>query len=72
MMIFLKAHPDSSEEKIEKTGDNRFEIWVKEPPREGRANRAIQRALARHFQKPESNIRLARGFREKNKIFEIL
>jgi len=71
MIISVKTHPDSWEEKIVKIGENRFEIWVKEPPKEGRANRAISRRLARPFQKPEQNIRLIKGFKERNKIFEV-
>ena len=50
MIIQVKAKPASQEEKIIKISDNEFEVWVKEPPIQGRANRAIIKALADYFQ----------------------
>ena len=37
----------------------------------GRANRAVIRMLANYFKIDESEIRLIKGFKERNKIFEI-
>ncbi len=72
MLIKVKAFPNSKREKIIKKSDNSFEVWVKEKPIKGQANKAIASALFLYFNIPREKIRLIKGFREKNKIFEIL
>lgn len=72
MKIFVKAKPLAKEEKIETTDRINFTVSVKEPPREGRANAAIMRALAGYFGVPLSQVRFISGFSAKQKIFEIL
>jgi len=44
---------------------------VEEKAEEGRANRAVIKVLANYFKIDESMIRLIKGFKERNKIFEI-
>lgn len=71
MIIKIRAFPDSRNEEIIKKSDDSFEVKVKEPPIQGRANRAIISALSFYFKVPESSIRIIRGFRERNKIINI-
>jgi len=71
MKIIVFAKPNSAQEKIEKTSENEYRVWVKEPPRNGKANRAIIRALAEYFTVAPSQIILVSGFFSKNKIFDI-
>lgn len=72
MLIKVKVFPSSNREEVIKKSEDSFEIMVKEPPVMGMANRAVIRALASHFSVLESKIRIVRGFRERNKIIEIL
>jgi uncharacterized protein len=72
MKINVKARPGAREEKIEKVGENIFEVSVKEPPVQGRANAAIIVVLAEYFGISKSQVRLVSGFSSKQKIFEIL
>jgi len=72
MKIFVTAKPLAKTEGVEKIDDAHFVVAVKEPPREGRANRAIAAALAGHFAVPPSRVRLVSGFSSKQKIFEVL
>ena len=44
---------------------------MEEKAEEGRANRAVIKVLANYFKIDESMIRLIKGFKERNKIFEI-
>jgi uncharacterized protein YggU (UPF0235/DUF167 family) len=44
---------------------------VKEKAEEGRANRAVIKVLADYFRVDELKIKLIKGFKERNKIFEI-
>lgn len=71
MLIKAKVFPNSSKEEIIKKSEDSFEIKVKEKPVMGLANRGVVKALSSYFKIPESRIRLIKGFKERNKIFEI-
>jgi uncharacterized protein YggU (UPF0235/DUF167 family) len=71
MRVTIRAKAHAREEKIEKASDNTFIVSVKEPPRNGMANRAIARVLAEYFHVPQASITLVSGFSSKQKIFEI-
>ena len=44
--LHLKVHTESNREKIQKIKENRYEIWVKEPAREGKANHRLRELVA--------------------------
>lgn len=71
MRITVHAKPGAREEKIEKMGENRYKIWVKEPAEKNKANLASVKILAKYFQVPESSIKLLGGAKSKRKVFEI-
>lgn len=72
MKIFVKAKPNSREEKVQKIDDNNFIVSVKEPPEKGKANLAIKNALAVYFKTGTSNVQIVSGFSSRNKIIEII
>ena len=72
MKIFVKAKPNTKQEKVEKIDETHFIVSVREPPRQGRANEAIIKVLAEYFNVSRSQIHLVRGFTSKEKVFEIL
>jgi len=71
MLIKVKVFAGSEKDKIIKKKDDEFEVRVKEKAEQGRANRAVIKVLANYFKIDESKIRLIKGFKERNKIFEI-
>jgi len=71
MLIKVKVFPQAGKEEIIKKTDDSFEVWVKAKPVQGQANRAVARALTEYFGVSSDKIRLIKGFRERNKIFEI-
>ena len=71
MKIFVKVRPWAKEEKIEKVDENQFEVWVKEPPVKGQANKAVCRVVADFFNLPISNVQIAAGHTSKNKIISL-
>lgn len=71
MKISVRAKPGSSRQRVVKTGDSSFDIWVVEPPAKGLANLAIKNALSDYFKIPHSQVRLIKGFASKNKVFEL-
>jgi uncharacterized protein YggU (UPF0235/DUF167 family) len=71
MFIKVKVFAASGNDEIVKKKDDEFEVKVKEKAEKGRANGAVIRMLANYFKISESKIRLIKGFKERNKIFEI-
>lgn len=70
MRIFVKAKPNAKEEAVWKIDENNYIVSVKEPPVAGRANDAIIRVLARHFETTSSRVRIISGHASKQKIIE--
>ena len=71
MKILVTVKPSAREEKIEKISDTEFRVAVKEPPREGRANAGVIRALAEYFDVPVSAVHIVSGRTARKKIVEI-
>ena len=70
MKIRVKVVPNAKHEDIT-AEDDYFVVHVKEPPKEGKANQAVIRALAHHFKVPQSSVSISSGFKGKDKIIEI-
>jgi len=68
MKIRIKIHPHSSREKIIKTNEREFEIWIKEPAEKNKANIGLIKFLKKCFKK---DVKLVSGFKSKNKVVEI-
>ncbi len=71
MRIEVKVHPRSRQERVERTGEGQFEAWVRAPPENGRANKALVELLADHFRVPKSEVRIVRGAGARRKVIEI-
>ncbi len=71
MRIFVKAKPNSREEKVEKIDESNYVVSVKEPPVKGKANEAIRNALAVYFKTGSINVKIISGHSSRNKIIEI-
>ncbi|MDD5547210.1 MAG: DUF167 domain-containing protein [Candidatus Omnitrophica bacterium] len=71
MKISVKVKAGSSREKVEKTGEGDYSVWVMAKPAGGKANEAVTKALAGHFDIAKSRISLIKGHTSKQKIFEI-
>lgn len=71
MIIKVKVFPNSKSQEIIQKSENGFEIKVKALPIKGQANKEVSQVLASYFNVPESEIRLIKGFKQRNKIFEI-
>ncbi|MCX6724379.1 MAG: DUF167 domain-containing protein [Candidatus Staskawiczbacteria bacterium] len=72
MRIFVKAKPNSREEKVERVDENNYVVSVKEPPVKGKANEAIRNALAVYFKTGSSCVKIISGYSSRNKVIEIL
>lgn len=72
MKLQVKARPNAKEEKVEKISDTEFVVSVKEPPVEGKANRAIINALAVYFGIGSVRVKIVSGYTSRQKVVEIL
>lgn len=70
MKLFVTAKTNAREEKVESIDDTHFVVRVKATPVEGKANKAIAKALAKHLQIAPSRLILVSGTKSKSKVFE--
>lgn len=68
MRIRIKVKANSKQTKIDRISNSEFTVYVKQPPREGRANAAIIKLLSEYFDIPMNSVIIERGRASKNKI----
>jgi len=74
MLIKVRVFADSNQTKVVKKAEDSYDVWVKEKPIMGQANKAVIRALTDFFKMLEedgSRIRIIKGFKEPHKIVKI-
>mgnify|MGYP001576654703 CR=1 FL=1 len=71
MNISVRAKPRSKKDYVKQFGESEYVVAVKEPPVDGRANKAIIEALADYFNIKKSEIILISGIAGRLKIFSI-
>ena len=67
--IKVKVHADEKKNKIVQKAEDSFEIWVKAPAEQGRANEAVRAILAGYVGVPENKLSLIKGATSPAKIF---
>jgi len=70
MKLKVTVKPGSKTEELADR-DGRLTALVKAPARQGKANEALVKLLARHFSVPPGSVRILSGFRGKSKLVEI-
>ena len=83
MKIIVKAKTGSKIEKVERLNQDSmdlpgivretpiYKVEVREPPVDGKANKAIVKSLAKYFNISQSRVVLAKGESSKIKVFEL-
>lgn len=71
MRVFVIAHPNSKNPRVEEDLTKVLHVYVKAPPLEGKANKEVIEALAKFFETKKAKVILIRGEKSKNKVFEI-
>lgn len=72
MKISVTVKPNSKKTGIEKESDTKWIIKISQPPLEGKANAAVEAAVAKELGVSKSKVRIVSGLRSRNKILEIL
>ena len=71
MLIKVKVFPGTKKERFVKKSKDSFEIKVKAEAEHGAANKEVLRILTENLKIPKAKIRLIKGAKQRNKIFEI-
>ncbi|MBX5490679.1 MAG: DUF167 domain-containing protein [Chloroflexi bacterium] len=71
MRVKVHAHPGAARERIALLGDGSLAVWVRAPAQDGRANAAIQRAVAAVLGVRPREVVLIRGTRGREKLLEV-
>lgn len=71
MKINVKSKPSSKKDKVEKIDDANFVVAVKEPAVDGKANKAVVKALAKYLNVSSAKLQITSGQTSKQKIIEI-
>ena len=70
MKIFVTVKPKAKIARVKEADAAHFEVWVKEPAENGKANDALVRAMAEYMDIPRSKIQILRGLTSRKKILE--
>lgn len=65
----VKVHAGEKHNKLVEKSADTYEIWVKAPAEQGRANEAVRTILAEHIGVPENKLSLIKGATSPAKIF---
>lgn len=71
MKIIVKTKPGAKNDKIEKVDEANYIVHIKEPPIDGRANAALVKMLASHFDVSPSLVEIISGYMARVKVIEI-
>ena len=69
--IALTVKPNAKKIELIKISPDEYRVGVREPAREGQANRAVVELLARHWAIPKSKVKIIRGLSSRHKLVEI-
>lgn len=72
MKIEVHCHPGSKQAKIVELIPGKFEIWVKQPAIENKANKEIINLLSGYLNMNKSRIKLVKGKTSRHKLFDII
>ncbi len=67
----VKVHAGEKKNRLEQKGADSYEIWVKAPAEQGRANESVRALLAQHLGIAENKLSLIKGATSPAKIFRL-
>ena len=70
MRVRVTVRPGSRRRAVQEDGDT-LVVWVRSSPTRGRANEEARELLADHFGVSKERVRLVRGWKSREKVFEV-
>jgi uncharacterized protein YggU (UPF0235/DUF167 family) len=71
MIIKVKVNTNSKKETLEKTSEDSYTVRMNVTREKGLANKKLLQILARHFNIPQTNVKILHGHSTTHKIVEI-
>jgi len=71
MIIQIKVKPNSRASRLEQNQDGTWLAQLKSPPVDGKANEELVALVAKHFNRPKSDVSIKSGASSRNKLIEI-
>lgn len=71
MIIRVKVKPNSSKNEVESFGNNRYLVYLKEPPENNRANLELIKILSKELGVPPKSLEIKFGKTSNEKLIEI-
>jgi hypothetical protein len=71
MRITVRVTPGATRPGVEKNASDVYAVRVSARAKEGEANEAVVRSIAKHFKVAPSSVKIVRGLKGRNKILEI-
>lgn len=65
--VSVKTFPDAKREQVKKTGDDVFEIYVREAPMHNMANKRVRMLVAQAYDVPEARVQIVTGHKSRTK-----
>ncbi len=72
MLIHVKVHADSKEDVVIQKTDTSYDVHVREPAEQNRANSRMLDLMSRQFIVPRTRIKIVTGHHSPSKILEII
>ncbi len=72
MKLFVKVKTKSANPGVEKISENEFIVKVKELPVKGKANEAVEKAVAEYLGIANWRVKIVSGATSKNKILKVI
>ena len=71
MTLYIRVKPSASVDKVESVDDTHFKVSTKAPAKDGKANLAAIKLIAKHLGIAPSRIELVSGHTSRDKVFEL-
>ena len=71
LTISVSVKPQAKKESVIQVSATEYQVAVKAPPHDGKANLAVIKLLADYFSVPKSQIKIVRGHTARKKILAI-
>jgi uncharacterized protein YggU (UPF0235/DUF167 family) len=71
MLVSVRVHPGASREEVAVREGRMLKVWVRRPPADGQANRAVEELLAERLGLARTAARIIRGASGRVKTVEL-
>jgi hypothetical protein len=71
LRLRVLVKPGASSDEVTRLADGSLQVRVKARAREGEANEAVTRVVARHFRIPRTSVRIVSGHKSRSKLLEL-